>query len=548
MDCVSGTSESKRIMTTLGKIWRSRDQLSLKNIRRSHLPYSMVLPFLLALLNMQNHYLSVPETLFGLDSLTLMYCSCCIGILGVLIISFRYWESIVRVLASSSLFFIAIRVILPSGLNLPALMLCWLGVGGCIAYAICSFVFVLNNTERMTGILLSALSHGAYMCLLGFEVGGVFFTHLLPIILTFASAVCIFLAKSDKLAEANETKERTRHPATRLSFPFFLTAFIIDSISSFVFTQEGFSLSFINGLGVFAAAALVLTIQLFFKKSIWHMWNMFYALAFISHLLVLSDDPTVRTAAYFLHGMIYIGYVSVHYTIGGIHKKFSSLRGLRNGMILLFSILVPSLALLGFAESLWPHAFAIATAAACCISMVAFLMLSPSFQRYFFNDDRIDEYRSADMRVFVRRLQELNEVDASEARSIKNVGLSEDEIKVAMLLIEGNSRTDILRKLHISADEVGQHEMAIRQKIMALGDTDPGITNIVAEYKLTKRETDMLRFLRNGMTNAGMAEELFLSEETVKIHVRSLMKKLPVNSRTEVPSWLEALSANYPLH
>ena len=126
--------------------------------------------------------------------------------------------------------------------------------------------------------------------------------------------------------------------------------------------------------------------------------------------------------------------------------------------------------------------------------------------------------------------------------AMTNAGFTETEIKVAMLLIEGNTRSDILRKLHISAAEAGQHEKSIREKILSLGDPDPATSAIVAEYRLTKRETDILRCLRRRLTNAAMADELFLSEETVKLHVRSLMKKLPVSDRSEIAVWAETFS------
>jgi two-component system nitrate/nitrite response regulator NarP len=45
------------------------------------------------------------------------------------------------------------------------------------------------------------------------------------------------------------------------------------------------------------------------------------------------------------------------------------------------------------------------------------------------------------------------------------------------------------------------------------------------------------------MTNVEIAVELFLSEETVKIHVRNLMRKLPIESRAEVTAWMESFTA-----
>ena len=127
-------------------------------------------------------------------------------------------------------------------------------------------------------------------------------------------------------------------------------------------------------------------------------------------------------------------------------------------------------------------------------------------------------------------------------KRLRKTDLTQDEIKVAMLLIEGNSRSDILRKLHISAADAAKHENSIRKKVLAL-DPDPAVSAIVAEFKLTKRETDILRYLRQSMTNAAMAEELFLSEETVKLHVRSLMNKLPISNRSEVAEWANTFAA-----
>ena len=50
---------------------------------------------------------------------------------------------------------------------------------------------------------------------------------------------------------------------------------------------------------------------------------------------------------------------------------------------------------------------------------------------------------------------------------------------------------------------------------------------------LSKRERSILEALESGASNAAIAEELFLAEQTVKFHLTNIYRKLGVSSRTE---------------
>jgi DNA-binding NarL/FixJ family response regulator len=50
---------------------------------------------------------------------------------------------------------------------------------------------------------------------------------------------------------------------------------------------------------------------------------------------------------------------------------------------------------------------------------------------------------------------------------------------------------------------------------------------------LTARELDVLRLIASGMSNRGIADELFITEKTVKTHVSHILAKLEVADRTQ---------------
>ena len=51
--------------------------------------------------------------------------------------------------------------------------------------------------------------------------------------------------------------------------------------------------------------------------------------------------------------------------------------------------------------------------------------------------------------------------------------------------------------------------------------------------KLTDRELQVLKLVAQGMSNREVAETLFISENTVKNHVRNILEKLHLHSRME---------------
>ncbi|MDX6618160.1 MAG: hypothetical protein QOK36_546, partial [Gaiellales bacterium] len=53
------------------------------------------------------------------------------------------------------------------------------------------------------------------------------------------------------------------------------------------------------------------------------------------------------------------------------------------------------------------------------------------------------------------------------------------------------------------------------------------------ESLITGREREILQLLADGMSNADVAQKLFISQETVKSHVRHILAKLEADNRTQ---------------
>lgn len=59
--------------------------------------------------------------------------------------------------------------------------------------------------------------------------------------------------------------------------------------------------------------------------------------------------------------------------------------------------------------------------------------------------------------------------------------------------------------------------------------------------KLTKRERQILKLIKEGATNLDIAENLELSEHTIKSHLYNVYKKIGVRNRLEASNWVRSM-------
>lgn len=74
-----------------------------------------------------------------------------------------------------------------------------------------------------------------------------------------------------------------------------------------------------------------------------------------------------------------------------------------------------------------------------------------------------------------------------------------------------------------------------------VSSSDTGVKgggNVVANYEsrfaqrfgLTKREVEIVRYIGQAMSNKEIADKLYISDQTVSVHRKNIMRKLKVNS------------------
>lgn len=75
-------------------------------------------------------------------------------------------------------------------------------------------------------------------------------------------------------------------------------------------------------------------------------------------------------------------------------------------------------------------------------------------------------------------------------------------------------------------------------QVLAAAIRRPAVRPVSELDSLTAREVEILECIAKGMSNKVIARELDISDGTVKVHVKHLLKKLGLRSRVEAAVWM----------
>ena len=108
-----------------------------------------------------------------------------------------------------------------------------------------------------------------------------------------------------------------------------------------------------------------------------------------------------------------------------------------------------------------------------------------------------------------------------------------------------------LKGYFLSDTKFEHFQSGIRSVLTGEPNLPPKIANQLIEYYqsviirfnepynsgLTQRELQVLDHLRNGFSNNQLADELFISEHTIKSHLYKIFRKIEVSNRAQAIMW-----------
>ncbi|MDE0280275.1 MAG: LuxR C-terminal-related transcriptional regulator, partial [Gammaproteobacteria bacterium] len=151
---------------------------------------------------------------------------------------------------------------------------------------------------------------------------------------------------------------------------------------------------------------------------------------------------------------------------------------------------------------------------------------------------------------------DLNMKPVSGIEVLRRIKQERGDIMVVMLTVSDQGE-DIAKAIQLGADGYLLKDMEPEDMLAKLAQVSQGqivmddnVANLLAnllksgehpllpeDANLTERETETLVLLAEGLNNKRIARRLNISDGTVKVHIKNILRKLKVRSRLEAAIW-----------
>lgn len=124
--------------------------------------------------------------------------------------------------------------------------------------------------------------------------------------------------------------------------------------------------------------------------------------------------------------------------------------------------------------------------------------------------------------------------DEAQSQESNNQSAVESKGHCALLWREGEPPCS-MRAILIGAQEIERpatHVMVLVENVTEQHGLN--LKKAKSQYGLTDREIEVVALLAQGLTNKEIGSKLFISEHTIKDHIKNIMKKMSAASRSEI--------------
>jgi DNA-binding NarL/FixJ family response regulator len=148
-------------------------------------------------------------------------------------------------------------------------------------------------------------------------------------------------------------------------------------------------------------------------------------------------------------------------------------------------------------------------------------------------DSRPDVILVDEMQTPEHALERIRECrDLAPSASIVLLTMKMEDAWVSQALAAGVDAC-LSKSAHLPSLGTLIREIVNRNIISALPPAAAGIPALPGNEELTAREQEILGLVADGLTNARIGRQLWVTEQTVKFHLSNIYRKLGVSNRTE---------------
>ncbi len=444
---------------SLREMWRRSDGISLRNVRPERTVYMLAYAVELILYAARQKFLPVDEFLLGMPGKTVIYVvHMLVSLIVMLLWSAHFRRLLVVSTAAMAAGFLLFVFVPPGGAaHVLAGALAMGGLGGAVTCARCGFAFAANNAERTVGMLLMTVAVSAVYLLKTLGAGGAAVTHILPLVLTAALAVCLLRFREEDL-EAKEISEEKDAKGLYCALAFMIVYFGVDGYLYKLLDPASVGGNVLFSAGMVVAAAVFFAVLAVFRLNVWLLWTMFFAFSACAAILaIFAPQIGSELPHHLMCGLGTLGWPLSLYMLACAQRRFASYVLLKR-CTLIFVILSPLTTVTDdVIKTYWPERIPAVSLVYILAMLALFLLTVPYTYRHLFSAGWIQDLSREDMRRFQDRVEEVDRFE--------KYGLTPRQKEVAALLLAAKTRRQISGELGLSESTVKMHTSELYRKL-----------------------------------------------------------------------------------